>query len=372
MLPGNCAILVLFDKFNPFQRLERNELLITCEIKLSSKWGENKISYIDGVLGDGNYLEVVGHKDCFSSNHLMCNTIFKDRNVSEFHQIKLTKKFKQYLSDEIDVVLVKINSRQTKNLVNIMLVGLNGTMEKKQYGLTAHQPDWKMSDFLFGVALSTTWSLGLDWILGIDRNITIGPEHKNTFCFFTLERNAAVIFNNYTNSFLSLLEIKWMMSLDLLSLHQKHYISILGRHKSFEINCEGFIPPKMSHIYVTSCLEDYYNDFISRHFKFCHYQTQYMYCQPFRKNNLEYLVYGKVSNFYPHQHVYEKIYYSWLKGNRFCKRLGYELPYFMSRDELDDFKSLLHGSGSIPYLEAVFVGLFYNNQKVSFCCIIDY
>ena len=225
--PGNCAILVLFDKFNPFQRLQRNELLFTCEIKLSSKWGENKISYIDGVLGDGNYLEVVGHKDCFSSNHLMCNTIFKDRNVSKFHQIKPTKNFKQYLSDKIDVVLVKINSRQSKNLVNIMLIGLNGTMEKKQYGLTAHQPSLKMSDLLFCVALSTTWSLGFDWILSIDRNITIGSEHKNTFCFFTLERKAAVIFNNYTNSFLSLLEIKWMMSLDFLSLHQKQYISIL-------------------------------------------------------------------------------------------------------------------------------------------------
>ena len=171
--------------------------------------------------------------------------------------------------------------------------------------------------------------------------------------------------------FTGLCTVLWF-TMSLLSLHQKHYISILGRHKSFGINCEGFIPPEMSQIYVTSHLEDYYNDFISRHLKFCHYQTQYMYCQLFRKNNLEYLVYGNVSNFYPHQHVDEKIYYSWLKGNRFCKRLGYELPYFMGGDELDDFISLLHGSGSIPYLEAVFVGLFDNNQKVSFCCIIDY
>ena len=154
LLPGNCAILVLFDKFNPFQRLERNELLITCEIKLSSKWGENKISYIDGVLGDGNYLEVVGHKDCFSSNHLMCNTIFKDRSGSEFHQIIFTKNFKQYLSEEIDVVLVKISSRQTKNLVNTMLTGLSDRKEKKQYGLTAHQPGLDMSDLSVSSATS--------------------------------------------------------------------------------------------------------------------------------------------------------------------------------------------------------------------------
>ena len=50
--------------------------------------------------------------------------------------------------------------------------------------------------------------------------------------------------------------------------------------------------------------------------------------------------------------------------------MGYELPYFMSRDELDDLIALLHGSGYIPLLEAIFVGLLYIEHKVNLCYII--
>ena len=370
-----CVILVLFDEFDLLETLDSYELFNTCNFTLSSTWGENKIPYIDGFLGDGNYLEVVGHKNCFSSKHPMCNTIFKDRSGSEFHQKLFTKNFKQYLSEDIDVVLVKINSRQTKNLVNIMLIGLNGTRERKQYGLTAHQPGLKMSDLMFCVALSTTWSLGLDWILSIDKNITIGSQHRNTLCHFTLERKVDLILSAYGKLYSSFLEIKWRMSLDLLSLQQRQYISIRGEHKNFEINCEGFIPPEMSHIYVTSLLEKKSDGFKNEDLKFCHYhgnvhQKHYMYCRQFSKNNVEYLIFGNVSNFYPHKYIDKKIYYSWLNANTFCKRMGYELPYFMSRDELDDLIALLHGSGYIPLLEAIFVGLLYIEHKVNLCYII--
>ena len=165
------------------------------------------------------------------------------------------------------------------------------------------------------------------------------------------------------------------MSLDLLSLQQRQYISIRGEHKNFEINCEGFIPPEMSHIYVTSLLEKKSDGFKKEDLKFCHYhgnvhQKHYMYCRQFSKNNVEYLIFGNVSNFYPHKYIDKKIYYSWLNANTFCKRMGYELPYFMSRDELDDLIALLHGSGYIPLLEAIFVGLLYIEHKVNLCYII--
>ena len=319
-----CVILVLFDEFDLLETLDSYELFNTCNFTLSSTWGENKIPYIDGFQGDGNYLEVVGHKNCFSSKHPMCNTIFKDRSGSEFHQKLFTKNFKQYLSEDIDNVLVKISSRQTKNLVNIMLIGRNGTRERKQYGLTAHQPGLKMSDLMFCVALSTTWSLGLDWILSIDKNITIGSQHRNTLCHFTLERKIDLILSAYGKLYASFLEIKWRMSLDLLSLQQRQYISIRGEHKNFEINCEGFIPPEMSHIYVTSLLEKKSDGFKNEDLKFCHYhgnvhQKHYMYCRQFSKNNVEYLIFGNVSNFYPHKYIDKKI-YCWLNANTFCKR----------------------------------------------------
>ena len=167
----------------------------TCKFILSSKCGKNKINYIDGFLGDGHFLETVAHKDCFSSKHPMCHTTFNDQNVQEFHKIKFINKFKQYLIDEIDIALVKINSRQTSNLVNIMLLGLGGRQKKKQYGLTAHQPGLKISDLMFSVALSTPWALGLDWILSIDRNTTLGPQYRNAVCSFTIQRRLGVIFD---------------------------------------------------------------------------------------------------------------------------------------------------------------------------------
>ena len=104
--------------------------------------------------------------------------------------------------DEIDVVLVKINSRPTKNLVNIMLTGLSDRKEKKQNGLTAHQPGLEMSDLMFFVALSNTWSLGLDWMLSIDRNITIGPQYRTSVCSFTIEGSLDVIFTDLRKPFL--------------------------------------------------------------------------------------------------------------------------------------------------------------------------
>ena len=127
--PRECVGLVLFDKSDILQTLNSYELLNSCELTLSSKWGENKIHYIDGFLEDGNYLEGVGHKDCFSSKHPICNTMLFDKSVHEFHHLKFINKFKQHLTDEIDIALVKINNRQAKNLVNIMLIGLNGKKE---------------------------------------------------------------------------------------------------------------------------------------------------------------------------------------------------------------------------------------------------
>ena len=202
--PRECVVLVLFDKSDLLQTLNSYELLNSCELTLSSIWGENKIHYIDGFLEDGNYLEGVGHKDCFSSKHPICNTMLFDKSVHEFHHLKFINKFKQHLSDEIDIALVKINNRQAKNLVNIMLIGLNGKKEKNQYRLTAHQPGLEISYLMFRVALSTTWSLGLDWILSIDKNMTIGPQHKYGVCSFTVQRGLGVIFHHLRKSFLVL------------------------------------------------------------------------------------------------------------------------------------------------------------------------
>ena len=61
-----------------------------------------------------------------------------------------------------------------------------------------------MSYLMFHVALSTTWSLGLNWIFIIDKNITNGPQPKNGVCSFTVQRSLGVIFHHLRKSFLVL------------------------------------------------------------------------------------------------------------------------------------------------------------------------
>ena len=204
-----------------FQKINSYELLTTCEFALSPKWDNNKIAYIDGFLGDGNYLEGVANKDCYSLKHPICSTIFFDRNAHEFYQLKFKNRFKNYLTDEIDIILIKINSRQSKNLVHIMFIGVSGRRKKKLCGLTTHQPGLTMSNLMFRVVLSTSWSLGVDWILSIDRNITLGPQHRNAVCSFTLERKLDLILSTLRKPFIvsvgkSLLIIQmWFSDLDV-------------------------------------------------------------------------------------------------------------------------------------------------------------
>ena len=152
--------------------------------------------------------------------------------------------------------------------------------------------------------------------------------------------------------------------MDLLTLQQKQYISIPGEHNDFEINCIGLIPPEISHIYITLHFETYTDGFRYTPLEFCHY-FKYMYCLKFMKNNMEYIIYGNISNYYQNINIDEKIHFSWLNGNQLCKQMGYQLPYFVSRDELDDLIHILHGADSIPYIEAIFIGLSYNQHKVS-------
>ena len=44
-----------------------------------------------------------------------------------------------------------------------------------------------------------------------------------------------------------------------------------------------------------------------------------------------------------------------------------ELPFFMNRIELDEFLRYLQKSDMIPFLEAIFISLKYNTDKV---CLI--
>ena len=197
-----CVILILSDKLYPFEYINS-----VCKITLSTEGDDEidrKIPYIDGFLGEGNYIEIVGHKSCFSSKQSMCNQMFNDRIISEYHHMKFVKRFKQHLSNEIDTVRMKINFRQYRNQVNIMLIGLSKKRIDIQYALIAYKPNVTTSDVLLGVTLQLGYAMGLDLMLSADRNLQTDPKHGHILCNITIQRVVTLylaFFTTYTNLF---------------------------------------------------------------------------------------------------------------------------------------------------------------------------
>ena len=158
-------------------------------------------------------------------------------------------------------------------------------------------------------------------------------------------------------------ELKWKMAVDFLSLQGMQYISLQGKHKHLEISCEGSTPPEMSTIYITSRPKQ---EAIRRRVAvptFCR-PYRYIDCYEIHRNNMIFFVYSNISGYSPDQPASDDPNYSWMMGNNFCKMIGSELLYFTTREELDDFTTLLLEIHHIPVLEAVFIGLRYNEIKV--------
>ena len=58
----------------------------------------------------------------------------------------------------------------------------------------------------------------------------------------------------------------------------------------------------------------------------------------------------------------EKI--SWNDADQECRKMNAYLPYFTSRADLDKFITLIKFSFKLPIIEAIFIGLVYNETKV--------
>ena len=186
---GECVLLILSDKFDPVE-----ELNDVCKITLSMRKDEGEIIYIDGYLGQGNYVEIVNHKDCLSSKQSMCQKMHNDKDVSFFQWLKFVEKFKEYLSNKIDTTHVQINSRQYTNQVNIMLIGLRKTRPEVVFGLVAYQHNAILSDVLFGATLELRYAMGLDWILSTNINKLISFQHRYTLCRIAIQTDLFFIF----------------------------------------------------------------------------------------------------------------------------------------------------------------------------------
>ena len=76
-----------------------------------------------------------------------------------------------------------------------------------------------------------------------------------------------------------------------------------------------------------------------------------------------YLVHGKFWYYFGHHSPV----YSWEETSQLCREAGGFLPFFTSRDDLQELLTLLKLSEDIPPLEAIFIGL-----KDSFGNQVDY
>ena len=158
------------------------------------------------------------------------------------------------------------------------------------------------------------------------------------------------------------------MSVDLLSLQQMQYISLQGKHKHLDISCKESTPLEVSNIYITSRprQEPFTKGVQMSSWCYSNYGYRYIDCFEIYHNNMIFFVYNNIASYFPDQPASEDPNYSWIMANKFCQQIGSELLYFTKREELDDFITmLLEIRHIITFLEAVFIGLRYNELKVN-------
>ena len=141
---------------------------------------------------------------------------------------------------------------------------------------------------------------------------------------------------------------------------------------SFFLTCKGMIQKNVTYYSITSLLDNtkkynfdfgswrrcYFNDMIDIS---CLYVTV-------DKSMITYLIAGNLKYYLVGGTTENKL--SWNKGYELCQHFGADLPSFMSRDELDELIALLLKSQTIPFLEAIFIGLRINDANVSKFIII--
>ena len=194
------------------------------------------------------------------------------------------------------------------------------------------------------------------------------------------------------------------MTVDLFSLQQMQYISLPGEHKYLEISCEGSTsqevppqemstkevspkevspqelppqevsplemspqvvsPPEVPIIYITSRPEQEPFRKGVGSATLCNVY-RYIDCYKIYRNNMIFFVYSNISSYFPNQPATEDPNHSWMMANEFCKRIGSELLYFTQQEELHDFTTMLLEVRIFPFVEAVFIGLRYNELKVN-------
>ena len=80
-----------------------------------------------------------------------------------------------------------------------------------------------------------------------------------------------------------------------------------------------------------------------------------------------YFIIGYIKYFYSKFYItkFRKTKKSWNEASDICEEIGAHLPYFNSKDDLDEFMDILKQPYNVPLVEMVFIGLHSLYRKVS-------
>ena len=166
----------------------------------------------------------------------------------------------------------------------------------------------------------------------------------------------------------------WKLSTDIIALAKKQYISLPGREHKFSVKCNGLIPKYVTHFDAVTFMghTKKYNYNFGLWDKcilngiidlFCLNVTVHS------KSMTTYLILGNLNYYTIAVEAKTQYKISWNKAYELCQQFGTNLPSFMSRDEIDEFRSLLLKAQYIPFIEAIFIGLHFKEAGVSMAYI---
>ena len=172
--------------------------------------------------------------------------------------------------------------------------------------------------------------------------------------------------------------ISWNLNIDLVDLTQKQYISLPGSDTSFAVKCRGQMSLDVINIFITS--------FVDRTREQMYVFGKWNKCTNFqnkivlsclnvkltrnRNNMIKYLLIGNLNSYFNDIDYQHKL--SWAEASELCQQFDGDLPSFMSRDEMNEVIALLLKSQRIPFLEAIFIGLRFNENMLSISVFIHF
>ena len=197
---GDCVLLFLTAPLMFSKKPQTYDLFSLCAISLVSQPGGDKINYIDVSLEKPNYVEVIGQKPCLTSRNRVCHGLSNGTNTLEFHRLVYFSRMKVHsgeIFEEINAVhLSMMYKTESRRWGNIMLIGSKET-QGMQYGFSVHTFGGSFGSYFLQKVLGSKHMTGTDWLLSINSNFTLLPQHKDIFCDFilykVLEFNTIVI-----------------------------------------------------------------------------------------------------------------------------------------------------------------------------------